>query len=160
MRRLHLTFLVIVTSALELVSFSSTAWAVPATKEPFSAMIQITGTLGYERMWTDEEGTMHLRGWIATGLIWGDIVGQIEIIENMNLNSSGYGDVQAHVVITVDGEEAYNGSVDITLTAGVQSGTFVLIGTGGFKGTYITGMIIPTGSEYALITGTKLTTLS
>jgi len=158
MKRLGLTFLVIMISALALVSASSTAYAAPATKESFSSMIQITGTFGYERMWTDEEGIMHVRGWVATGLIWGDIVGQIEIIENMNLNSSGYGDVHAHGVITVDGEEAYNGSVDITLTAGVQSGTFVLIGTGSFKGTHITGTIIPTGSEYALFTGTKLTT--
>jgi len=119
MKRLSLAFLVITISTLALVSASSTAWAAKATKEPFSAMIQITGTVGYERRWTDGEGIMHVRGWVGTGLIWGDIVGQIEIRQNMNLNSSGYGDVQADVMITVNDEEAYKGSADITLEAGV-----------------------------------------
>lgn len=76
----------------------------------------------------------------------------------MNMDPSGYGDEQVKGVITVDSEEAYRMTADITMEAGVVSGTFVIYGMGNFKGIHITGTITTTITGQALLTGTKLTT--
>jgi hypothetical protein len=158
MKKLSLAMLVVLVSALALLSTSTTVLAAPATKEPFSATIEMTEMLGYERGWTDEEGTMHVRGMVITMSITGDIIGQLEIIENYNANPYGYGDAQGKGVITVGGEEAYRMSFDVTIEGGVVSGTFVIHGTGSFKGIHITGTITPISALQTLLTGTKLTT--
>lgn len=159
MKKLSLALLVVLVSALALASASTTALAAPATKEPFSATLEVTGMLGYERGWMDEEGIGHVRGLVVTGLISGDIVGQIEIIENYNSYPSGYLDAQVKGVITVGGKEAYRITADLTIEGGViSSSNFVILGTGSFKRIHITGMITIIDPTHSLLTGTKLTT--
>jgi len=158
MKKPNLVFLVVLVSVVALTSASPTALAAPATKEPFSATMEMTAMLGYERAWTDEEGTIHVRGFVWTALITGDIVGEMEIIEDYNLYSSGYGDVHGNAVITVDGEEAFRMSIDETIELWVASGTFVIHGTGSFRGIHITGTITSITFAETLLTGTKLTT--
>jgi len=162
MKRLSLAFLVVLVSVVALTSALTTALAAPATKVPFSATLQITEYLGYERAWTDEEGVWHVRGWSMRGLITGDINGQIEIIENGNMGMypSGNLDVQLKGVITVSGEEAYRITADLNISSGgvISSSNFVLHGMGSFKGIHITGTITVIDLTYSLLTGTKLTT--
>jgi len=158
MKKLSLAFLVVLVSALALASASTTAFAARATKEPFSATLEVTEILGAERWWTDEEGTTHVRGWVFRGLISGDIVGQVEFVENVNMNAS-YVDVLVKGAITVGGKEAYRMSADLTLEGGViSSSNFVCNGMGSFKGIHITGTIAIIDSTHSLWTGTKLTT--
>jgi hypothetical protein len=163
MKRLSLAFLVVLVSVVALTSALTTALAAPATKEPFSATLQITEYLGYERGWMDEEGINHFRGWSMKGNVSGDINGTIEIIENanMDMHPSGNLDVQLKGVITVSGEEAYRITADLTIESGVISssnGNFVLHGMGSFKGIHITGTITVIDLTHSLLTGTKLTT--
>jgi hypothetical protein len=161
MKKLSLAFLVVLVSVLALVSLSTTALAAPATKVPFSATLQITEILGAKRVWTDEEGILHLRGWNGRGTITGDISGLIEIIENVNMDtSSGYGNAQVKGVITVGSEEAYRMSADVTMEGygATISGTFVIQGMGSYKGIHVTGTLSTSGTDQAVLTGTKLTT--
>jgi len=159
MKRLSLAFMVVLFSVLALVSASTTALAAPAIKVPFSATLQDIVTLGVERWWTDEEGTMHARGMVVTANITGDINGQVNITVNMNMDTSGYGDEQVKGVITVGSEEAYRMTADITIEAGViSSSNFVIHGMGSYKGIHITGTITPIDPTHVLLTGTKLTT--
>jgi len=159
MKKLSLAFLVVLLSVVALTSALTTASAAPAIKAPFSATI--TGNTGPpqspKRFWIDEEGITHFRGLVVPASITGDINGDMEITENANVDSFGYGDVQVKAVITVGTEEAYRMSFDGTLSGGVTSGTFVIDGMGSCKGIHITGTLTPT-STGAELTGTKLTT--
>jgi len=161
MKRLSLAFLVVLVSVVALTSALTTALAAPATKKPFSATLEFTEYLGYERLWMDEEGINHIRGWSMKGNVSGDIVGQIEIIENVNMfmDPSKYLDAQIKGVITVGGEDAYRMTADLTIEGGViSSSNFVCNGMGSFKGIHITGTITIIDPLHALLTGTKLTT--
>ena len=158
MKRFSLAFLIVLVSVLALVSASATALAAPATHESFSATFELTKMLPPERAWIDEEGMwVHIRGLVVRGLFTEDIVGQAEFVENIN-NNATHLDAQGKGVITVDGEEAYKMSFDITIELGVFSGTFVMYGMGSFKGIHITGTITPIDATHSLFTGTKLTT--
>ena len=158
MKRLSLAFLVVLVSVVALTSALTTALAAPATKEPFSATLEVTEMLGYERGWMDEEGMGHIRGWVGTGLISGDIVGEVEFVENINMNAS-YLDAQVKGVITVGDEEAYRITADLTIESGViSSSNFVIHGMGSLKGIHVTGTITVIDSTHSLFTGTKLTT--
>jgi len=157
-KRLSLAFLIVLVSVLALVSASTTALAAPAIEEPFSATFELTEMLSPERAWIDyEEGSMHIRGLVVRGLFTVGIVGQAEFVENIN-NNATHLDAQGKGVITVDGEEAYKVSFDITMELGVFSGTFVMDGIGSFKGIHITGTITPIDDTHSLFTGTKITT--
>lgn len=135
---------------------TSTASAAPASKVPFSATIVVGTTGDPERSWVDEEG-MHIRGWVISGSISGDINGEVALIANLNIDFSGSGGEQVKGVITDGGLEIYRASFDITISTSGMTGTFVFIGVGSCKGTHVTGTITA-GAGGAVLTGTKLTT--
>ena len=102
---------------------------------------------------------MHYRCFVLRGLFTGDIVGQAELVVNFDMNATHL-EEQLKGVITVDSEEAYRVSAELTLTPplGVLSSNFVFNGMGSFKGTHITGTITPIDATHSLFAGTKLTT--
>lgn len=150
---LTITFII----ALFMVSsFPATVLAAPAAKEDFHATMTYKGSAAPAKLWWDEEGVMHARGVVETFDISGGLAGTAEVTVNQNL-LSGTGDAQGKGSILTAGGDVYQISLDVTLTAGVPSGTFVIHGTGSCKGIYITGTVSMVGYALAL-DGTKLTT--
>ena len=161
MKKPILAFLVLLVSVAALTSASTTVLAAPALKEEFEATMQYTGFTPPKRLWIDEEGVEHARGFGETFSISGGIVGTVGLTVNWNFvySSPGYlasGDAQAKGTIT-SGADVYVISVDVTVITGTVSGTFVIHGTGNCKGIYITGTLSSSATGLVL-EGTKLTT--
>ena len=139
-----------------LVLFAVTpVMAAPATKTPFTAEASIVGgniSPGIE--WTTDDGIYHIKGAISSGtfttISGPDISGTVRLVTSLYIDTTtGLGECHNKIVMTVEGVGTFEGSQNGThmiipipdppYIKDVTSGSFVLHGTGEFKGLKMMG---------------------
>jgi hypothetical protein len=158
MKRLFLAFQIALISVLVAMSTATTALAFRPVHKPFSAAIQATSTVNPGRSWSDDKGIWHVRGMVVDGLITGDINGQIRITQNLNLDATFTGNIQADAVITVATGAVYRMLAYINVKALVLSGIFLIWGTGSLEGIYVVGTVSGNAGGVANLNGMQLVT--
>lgn len=139
-----------------LVLFAVTpVMAAPATKTPFTAEASLVfGNISPGIEWQTADGIYHIKGAISSGIVTSisgpDISGTVRAVTSLAINTtSGLGECHNKVVLTVEGVGTFEGSRNAThmiipipdppYVKDVFSGSFVLHGTGEFKGLKMIG---------------------
>jgi cytoskeletal protein CcmA (bactofilin family) len=106
----------------------------------------------------DDKGIMHIRDMIVNGIITGDINGQIQITQNLNVDATFTGNIQAEAEITVPSGAVYRMLAYINVKTLVLSGIFLIWGTGSLRGTYAVGTVSGMAGGVATLNGMQLVT--
>jgi len=158
MKKLFLIFQITLISVLVVMPTAVTALACRPIQQRFSAAIQVVSTASPGRSWVDDKGIMHIRDMIVNGIITGDINGQIQITQNLNVDATFTGNIQAEAEITVPSGAVYRMLAYINVKTLVLSGIFLIWGTGSLRGTYAVGTVSGMAGGVATLNGMQLVT--
>lgn len=128
-----------ITAALAcLLLVGATAWAAPATQTPVAGVWdnEVYGPPP-ERMWIDEDGIQHIRGYWGGFDVIGDLNGTAGGVFNLNLDPLGNGDAAGTLVQEVEWDGltgTFEGRFSVTYTNWWSEGQVVAHGTGDFEG--------------------------
>lgn len=131
---------------------ATTGVQAKATKTPFIATITVIELGIPERSWVDDDGVQHLRGAPSIQSVTGGITGTLSVVNNVNIDPTGDGDLFGSFVITT-AEGVWEGRFSGTFTAGVGSGEFVGQGSGAFEGMKIMGTFSGVAPGVAVLDG-------
>jgi hypothetical protein len=78
-----------------------------------------------QKFWIDDQGVTHIRGQPDSGTFSGDISGTFSVVFNANIGATGNGDSFGSFTISPASGGTWEGSFSGTITAGIDSGSFV-----------------------------------
>jgi hypothetical protein len=116
-----------------------------ATKTEFEAQESLVPTGPPGKVWVSDDGVVHIRDLTVVGPVWGDIVGQLTVVANINQDTAtGDGTAYGTAVLEVESVEwgdlsgTFEGRSQWKLAGGlIVTGQFVGHGTGDFEGMHM-----------------------